>query len=265
MARLTRLTRSAAALACFSLFFAGGTLLSLLFLLFPCRRETGLRIVRGQWRLLAGLFRLLRLIRIDRSGLRPAAGRILAANHPSLIDVLLLTVLLPRTFSAAKTPLRDSPFIGRIVRRFFLPGDARLLDEAPPLLRAGYNVLIFPEGTRSPAGGGLHPFKRGAARLSLRTGIPIQPIRIRLSKRILGKGDSPWDMGGEPVLYRFESLPPLSPRLPPGLSAHRAAALLTRRLERLYREEPRRKTEKNERELRERPSAGPRPSGAGLP
>ena len=80
-------------------------------------------------------------------------------------------------------------------------------EAAMPYLRDGWNLLIFPEGTRSPATGGIHPFHRGIAHLVLRVGSPLVCLGIRLSRRIVGKGQSPWDVGSERVTYflRFDS------------------------------------------------------------
>ena len=227
------LLRSSASLLCFLLFGLGGLLLSLLFLL-PLRREQGLKIVLFTWRGLVLIFRGLGLTAYDCRALEPVRGCVLVANHPSLIDVVLLSVFIPNTFSVAKHGLLSNPFVGRIVRCFFLPDDSRLLDQAAPLLEAGYNILIFPEGTRSPAGG-LHSFRRGAAQLALRQGVPIQPVRISQTRRILGKGQPVWEMGRRRITYTLTSLPRLFPESQRGKSRHRAAHELTRKLEELYR------------------------------
>lgn len=207
-----RILRGLVSVLFFAVFAFGATLISYTILPFVRRRETALRIVRGIWRMLVGAFEGSGLIRVDDSGLESdIRGSILVANHPSLIDVVLLTVLIPGTFSVAKRSLRRHPLLGPIVRRVFLPDDETLLDVARPLLTEGYNILIFPEGTRSPGTREMHPWHRGAAQLALRAGAPIRPLAMRFGYRILGKGQPITDMGPRQVAIVVASLPPLMP------------------------------------------------------
>ncbi len=61
------------------------------------------------------------------------------------------------------------------------------LDEAAQKIRNGASVLLFAEGTRTRTGK-LQPFKRGAFSLAVRSGIPVVPLTINNSFRILPKG-----------------------------------------------------------------------------
>lgn len=210
----------------FAAFGIGGAILSFCVLPFVRKRETSLRLVRAVWRLLANSFVWTGLISIDRGNLAPAHGRIYAANHPSLIDVVLLVSLLPDTTAVAKQSLLRDPLISRIVRTVFLPNDEQLIEHAHEWLRRGGNVLLFPEGTRSPKGG-MNPFKRGAAQLALRTGMPIVPIGECLDRRILGKGQSILDMGEHRVHYAFTAGPEILPTAEERNAPHHAAHLLT--------------------------------------
>jgi 1-acyl-sn-glycerol-3-phosphate acyltransferase len=63
----------------------------------------------------------------------------------------------------------------------------RSADLAAALIGEGWSLLIFPEGGRSPDGWG-QPFRGGAAYLSLRCAVPVVPVHIEGSGRILGKG-----------------------------------------------------------------------------
>ena len=186
-------------------------------------------IVRTAWRFILSVFVGTRLLRIDRGNLGEISGAVIAASHPSLIDVVLLTALIPRTMYVAKEPLRRSPLLAAIVRATALPDDATLPEKAAPFLAKGWNVLIFPEGTRSPAGGGLQPLRRGAAQLALRTGAPVVCIRLTTSRRILGKHQPPWDVGDRIVTYSLRQRTiPVERIVGPGV--HAAAVRLTEQI-----------------------------------
>lgn len=183
-------------------------------------------IVRTAWRFILSIFVGTRLIRIDRGNLGEIRGSVIAASHPSLIDVLILTSIIPRTMYVAKAGLRWNPFLTAIVRATALPDDPTLPERAAPFLKKGWNVVVFPEGTRSPAEGGLQPLRRGAAQLALRTGVPVACIRLTTSRRILGKHQPPWDMGSEVVTYslREATIPAVQTK---GETVHAAAVRLT--------------------------------------
>ena len=63
----------------------------------------------------------------------------------------------------------------------------RSADQAAHLIDEGWSMLIFPEGGRSPDGWG-QPFRGGAAYLSLRCGVPVVPVHLQGTGRILRKG-----------------------------------------------------------------------------
>lgn len=226
MRSTAEILRGLAATALFAVFGAGA--LAVAPLMFLLRRpERAQPVVRTLWRLMARLFVATGLIRIERGNLKAVRGAVLVANHPTLIDVVLIVSLLPRTLYVAKHALRGNPFLTAIVRATALPDDARLPETAAPYLRAGWNVLVFPEGTRSPQGGGLHPLRRGAAQLAIRAGAPVVCIRETLTRRILAKGQRPWDMGSRRVVFSFRMSAPIPPPSVAAGSPHAAAVRLT--------------------------------------
>ena len=205
MRRVRAVARGALSLVLFALFGVGGVLISPLALVLRSPRRCQ-PLVRALWIPLTGLFRLFGIIGIDSRNLSTGfRGCIIAANHPSLIDVVLITALIPRTLYVAKASLLRNPFMAAIVHRTSLPVDEHLPDAVVPYLKDGWNVLVFPEGTRSPVEGGMHPLHRGVAQLVLRTGAPLVCLGISLTRRILSKAQSPWDMGDSRVVYGFSS------------------------------------------------------------
>ena len=218
--------RGLTSLALFVVFGAGALLISPL-MFFLRDPPHGQPVVRATWRFIVALFCWTRLIKVERGNLEDWRGVVLVANHPSLIDVVLLVSLVPRTLYVAKSALLRNPFLSSIVRATALPDDATLPDVAAPYLKAGWNVLIFPEGTRTPLGQLCGELKRGAAQLAIRTGAPIVCVRETLSRRILAKHQKPWDMGTERVVFSFESRGTLLPDAADSESAHAAAVRLT--------------------------------------
>ena len=226
--RIRAIVRGACSLVLFAAFGAGALAITPLMLVLR-RPERCQPVVRAVWRLATAAFVVTRLIRLDHSRLRSVSGAVLTANHPSLIDVVLLVALVPRTLYVAKRALRGNPILAAIVRATALPDDASLTEKAAPYLAKGWNVLVFPEGTRSPRTGGLRPLRRGAAQVALRTGAPVVCVRIDVSRRLLAKGQKPWDMGSERVTYAFRS-DELAPPAEPVRGARAAAVELTERI-----------------------------------
>ena len=140
------------------------------------------------------------------AGVRPvhenrehAAARlpcIFIANHHSILDIWALIPVLPTsTRFVAKRSLFWIPIFGwAIAAAGFVPIDRknrtaalRSLARAAEKVRKGRSLLLFAEGTRS-RDGRLRPFKRGAFHLALEAGVPIVPVAISGSGRVLPPG-----------------------------------------------------------------------------
>jgi 1-acyl-sn-glycerol-3-phosphate acyltransferase len=118
---------------------------------------------------------------------------IFVANHPSLIDVVAIMSCIPNCNCIVKQSLLNHVLFGSIVRAagYIVNNRAiRLMRDCEENLKAGRSLIVFPEGTRSPAYG-LRTFKRGAAQIALRTGVPIVLVIITCDPPILSKGQ-PW-------------------------------------------------------------------------
>lgn len=166
---------------------------------------------------------------------------LLIANHPTLIDVVLLLSSFPQLTCVVKASWFQSPFVGPLVRQsVYIPGPGFEEDEADDApvfrrieerLRAGIPVLVFPEGTRSGAER-LRRFRRGAIEAALRAEVPILPLFIAPSRAFLMKGQKPWEVPAATPRLRFSWLPVVE-------TAGRAIdpKALTRALSRRYRAE----------------------------
>jgi 1-acyl-sn-glycerol-3-phosphate acyltransferase len=125
---------------------------------------------------------------------------VFASNHHSHIDAGLLLTSLPE-------PWRHKVFTGAAADYFFtnrvtsaasalalnaIPIERtrvnrRSADQAAELIDDGWSMVIFPEGGRSPDGWG-QPFRGGAAYLAIRCRVPVVPIHVSGTGRILPKG-----------------------------------------------------------------------------
>jgi 1-acyl-sn-glycerol-3-phosphate acyltransferase len=121
-------------------------------------------------------------------------GLLIVANHPSLIDVVLLVALVERPNCVVKASLRDNVFTrGPVLSAGFVVNTdgPQLIQDCVASVRSGDNLIIFPEGTRSLAhNGALNPLKRGAANIALRGNLALTPVVITVSEPMLGKGQS---------------------------------------------------------------------------
>lgn len=127
---------------------------------------------------------------------------IFAANHASHFDAPLLLSVIPERWrhhmfvAGAADYFFDSRFkavsfaflINAVpIERHRVSRDSA--NRVAALLAAGWSLLIFPEGGRSPDGWG-QPHRAGAAWLGVRTGRPIVPVHVEGTRRMLAKGST---------------------------------------------------------------------------
>ncbi len=126
----------------------------------------------------------------------PGKSYVLLCNHQGGFDILALYGFLGREFRwVMKEELRKVPFLGwgcAAIGHIFVDrsNPARAigsLEAAKQKLTDGVSVVFFPEGTRSDDGR-LRPFKKGGFLLARQLDLPILPVSIDGSTRILPKG-----------------------------------------------------------------------------
>lgn len=200
---LDRTWRLLATGLCFVVFGLGGVLLScviypaLVLLVRPRqRRETLIRaLIRASFKHFVALMKGLGVLSYDVRGRDrlERRGLLVLANHPTLIDVVFLIAFIEYADCIVKAELLRNPFTrGPVSAAGFVINDAgeQLVEDCIESVRMGNNLIIFPEGTRTPLSGSVR-LQRGAANVAIRGGIDITPVRIHSSAPLLTKG-CPW-------------------------------------------------------------------------
>lgn len=234
MPKFLRILLSASAFAAF--FFTASVLGRLLLPIVvhwpgsPERRQARRqRLLLLSYRSFIGYMRALRLIHFTRPALPadlppPGQPYLLIANHPSLIDVLVLTSLLPGLTSVAKASWFRSWLMRPLLEYAgYIPGaDDRALPEAADVeagedrspvlvrmvehLRTGHPLLVFPEASRSHERS-LRRFRRGAIEAAIRAGVPIVPAFISVVPPMLMKHQAWYDVPARGGRYTVEFFP----------------------------------------------------------
>ncbi len=136
-------------------------------------------------------------------------GCVYMSNHQSVFDTVAIVATLPVPWKfVAKRELTWIPFFGWalalgdqiIIDRQDRESSVRSLARAAERVRAGANVIIFPEGTRSPDAS-LREFKSGGFHLAIQAGAPIVPVAVSGSWRITPRSSLRIESGR--VLVRY--------------------------------------------------------------
>jgi len=153
---------------------------------------------------------------------------ILAANHPTSIDALLLLARLPDLACILKPELMANPFFGAGARLAgFIRSDPprRMIREAVTELRRGGLVLLFPEGTRTTRAP-LNPLKGSAEVIARHARVPIQVVIIETDSPYLSKGWPIFKVPRLPIRFRVR----LGSRLEPAAEGTGGTQTLEREL-----------------------------------
>ncbi|MDB5986541.1 MAG: hypothetical protein JWR16_1594 [Nevskia sp.] len=222
------------------------TVCPLLALTAPSRAVARARIQRALHygcRFFVGLMKTVGVISYELHGIERLAqapsgakGRLILANHPSLIDAVFLLAWTPQAVCIVKQALKHNPFLSWTVNwSGYVSNDTpmRLIQSCVQTLDDGQALIMFPEGTRSVPGQALE-FKRGAAWIALRSEAEILPVVIRCEPIMLTKGRRWYQVPPRPGHFTIvvgEPMPLASYRSA-GSSPAQAAARLTQQLQR---------------------------------
>jgi 1-acyl-sn-glycerol-3-phosphate acyltransferase len=158
-------------------------------------------------------------------------------NHPTLVDIFILRAAIPGLTSVVKSSLfnlfyfkpmlqASGDFPGPEGRDDATFGQTTVLDRFVEKLKSGRSVIVFPEGTRSPAWG-LRRFRRGAVEAAQRANSPVLPLFLAVNPPVLTKEDTFFAIGKQRARARIEFMSPISVK-------DRTSQDITRELQSLY-------------------------------
>ncbi len=136
--------------------------------------------------------------------LRDAPPLIIAPNHPSLLDAVMVISRLPNVACVMKAELMNNIFLGagaRLARYIRNEPVRRMVQLATQDFDCGSHLLLFPEGTRTTADP-INPLKGSIGLIAHKAQVPVQTILIETDSRYLSKGWSLFRKPPMPIHYR---------------------------------------------------------------
>jgi len=161
------------------------------------------RVLSKSFRVFHGYMRILGLVDAHVSGEIPrrvgGGPVVLVVNHTTLVDVTAILMRFPHACAMAKSVYADSFLVGRLLRLSgFISAGADTYTRSAAIqlarhrLQQGFDILVFPEGSRSPPGG-LLPFQRGAFEIACRADVPVVTLLSRCEPSALTRDRPFWD------------------------------------------------------------------------
>ena len=169
------------------------------------------------WRI-AAASGMLRLHADVLDTLRDEGGLIIIANHPSMLDALMLVARLPKSACIMKASLVHNPFLGpgaRLARYIRNDSAYGMIQCAVKDLQDGGQLVMFPEGTRTTQWP-VNPFHASFALIAKRAQVPVQAVFIDTRSPYLGKGWPLWRLPPLPIEFSVR----LGPRFAPTQDHH---------------------------------------------
>lgn len=215
---MIRFIRGLIVIMLFAFFGAGSLILS--FILIPVggifikgrkKREYFSHFIHKLWAWYTGVLISVGLIKIEKNNVEQMKGKIIVATHPSFIDIVILIGIYDNSLCLAKKEILNNFFMKNIVKNVYIPNNVEL-DEFKDICKAalddGYNIVIFPTGTRTVEGEDLKIHK-GAAALQIATGADIIPVKIKCDYPFLQKNRPVYDAGDSVITYTITQLEPI--------------------------------------------------------
>ncbi|PSW06877.1 lysophospholipid acyltransferase family protein [Photobacterium lipolyticum] len=215
--RINKIWRVFATGLCFSFFGLGA--LCLTFIIFPlitipeknqAQRELKVQsIIRHSFAFFCQTMRFWGAIDYEFIGeevLQQDRNCLIVANHPSLIDYVLIASRLPQCDCLVKAAIWHNPFMKGIVKAAgYIPNrdPESLLEDCSVRLKSGNVLLVFPEGTRTTPGKA-SKLQRGAAQIAVRTETDLRVVHITVKPSFLTKEKKWYQVPDTKPFFRIE-------------------------------------------------------------
>ena len=123
---------------------------------------------------------------------------IMVANHPSLLDFIVLLRDLPNAVCLYKSQSLDNPVLSSFIQvGGYIEGmdgtasaSKRIISTCCERLAEGHHVVFFPEGTRSESASTIHKFRATPFLAAVKCQAPVQPVAIDCQPLFLGKNQN---------------------------------------------------------------------------
>ena len=173
-------------------------------------------VVHLSFRSFIGLMKALGILTYEFSnpeGFSRISGRLVIANHPTLLDVVFIISRLPMTQCVVKKAAWSNPFLAGVMwaTGYIQHEDPMvLIDECVRSLEQGDNLVIFPEATRSVPGQRLK-LKRGAASVIVASRKLFTPLIVTCEPSTLAKGQKWFEIPYRRVHFKLSVGEPVDP------------------------------------------------------
>jgi len=207
------------ALALLGLICLSWTLIALPCLLLPARLGVplGRRGIRAGFHFYVRCLERLGVYRFDLAALqalRDAPPLVLAPNHPSIIDALLIIAHEPRVACVLKAALLNNVFMGagaRLAGYIRHEPPRRMIQQSLAELARGGIVLLFPEGTRTTSAP-INSLQAGVGIIARQAGVPVQTLIFESDSPYASKGWSLFRPARRPISIRVRLGERFAPR-----------------------------------------------------
>lgn len=205
-----------------------------------CRANRGCQyVVHLTFRFFIGMMTVLGVLSHDIAGaqkLRDGKGKVIVANHPTLLDIVFLVSLLPTAVCVVKKSAWSNPFLaGLLWATGYIRSDDPFdfIDDCVTALEQNNNLLIFPEATRTVPGQPI-TLKRAAASVISRYGKSFLSVIITCSPPSLSKAQRWYDIPDRKMHFRITVGDSIDPR--PAIIEGEQLSRTSRRINAMLRE-----------------------------
>lgn len=178
------------------------------------RQQRAQKVIKHSFKGFTEMMVKLGIMTYDIEGLEKlqhSQQELVIANHPTLVDVVVLIGLMEQANCVVKQALWSNPFTkGPVQSAGYIlnAGSEQFIHDCVEKLRQDHaaSLLIFPEGTRTAKGELLNEFQRGAANIAIRANVPIRPVLISCTPSTLTKNEKWYHIPSQPFHIQVKVL-----------------------------------------------------------